>query len=149
MTASDFLYRLPLIAFSLVGLYSCLSFGSEFLGKYIKPLAKFKPIELVCNDGTCIKLEHTRWAHVFGVPNWWFGTVFYFLTLLAALWTNVWVVSFAIMGSIGAICLSVVLIYGLAIKLKTVCHLCYVAHAANLGIFIVWLIAIFQATKPA
>jgi len=149
MTAYEILLRLTFILLSLLGLYTCVSFGSEKLGRFIKPLANFKPVEVVCGDGSCIKLEDTWWAHIVGVPNWWFGIAFYLLTLLCALWTNVWVISFGIVASTTAIFFSLFLIYGLVFKLKTVCRLCYIAHATNAAIFITWVVAIWQASKIA
>jgi uncharacterized membrane protein len=146
MTAYEVILRLTLVALSLAGLYSCFCFARSFLGKYIKKLAEAKPVEVVCHDGTCMMLDQTRWSRLLWVPNWWFGTLFYLLTLLSALWPNIWVITFALLGTLGAVIFSIILIYGLLFRLKAVCMLCYVAHAVNFALLIVWFVAIWQAT---
>jgi uncharacterized membrane protein len=146
MKAYDIILRVTLVIVSGIGLYSCFCFAQEYLAKYLPSLKKVKPVEAVCKDGSCIMLEKTHWGRLLGVPNWWLGTVFYILVILSTIWTNMWIITFAILGTLGACLFSVILIYGLVFKLKAFCKMCYIAHAANFAIFILWVIAVWQAT---
>ena len=146
MNASEILFRVTLAALSLVGLYTCFCFAKETLARFIKPLADSKPLEAVCKDGSCLIIAHTRWAKLLGVPNWWFGTAFYLLTIIVAIYANVWFVTFAILGSLGAAVVSLILIYGLAFQLKSFCRICYLAHAVNFAILICWAIGFWRFT---
>lgn len=148
MTAYDITLRITFIVLSLVGLYSCFCFARESLAKVFPFLDGGKPVEASCKNGSCILVSQTRWAKIFGVPNWWFGTAFYLVTILGTLWTNPWIISVAIMGALGACLFSLFLIYGLAFKLKAFCKMCYLAHAVNFALLITWFIAIWKATTP-
>lgn len=92
----------------------------------------------ICKDGSCINLMQTRWANIFGIPNWWFGMAFYGLTLLSAVWATMWVVTFAILGAIMAVAFSIVLIYGLLYRLRAYCSWCYLSHLVNFMILMLW-----------
>ena len=146
MTAYEIILRLSLILASLVGIYVCFCFAQGLLAKLVPKLGTVHSVVTLCKD---TPTELTKWDSLLGVPNWWLGSIFYILIILSTIWTNVWVVTFALLGTMGACVISLILIYGLIFSVKKFCKMCYLAHIANFAILILWIIAIWQATnKP-
>jgi uncharacterized membrane protein len=134
MTVSaDITLRILLALFSLVGLGDSLIFAYNAWRR--------QETEVACKDGTCIRLSKTPYAAViFKIPNWAFGILYYFLSFLAAVTTSTTLVALSLIGAVLSCLLSVLLIYSLVVKLKAVCKLCYLAHAMNFAILIVWVV---------
>lgn len=145
MDTYEILIRSSLSALSLLGLYSSWCFAKPHYDCWRqRPVSH---VEAVCNDRSCVVLENTRWGKLLGFPNWWLGFAFYAATLLAVAWTHPWLVAAAFLGAILAVTFSFILMYGLAVHLKAFCKFCYLAHFANFGILITWLLAVWQ--QPA
>ena len=106
------------------------------------------PLQVNCQDGTCIVLSRTPWARLAWLPNWVYGIGFYFLTILTSIWLTPVTFGLSLVGTVLSSVFSIVLIYALTVKLKAFCRLCYIAHAANFGIFLTWIV-VFIAAKGA
>jgi uncharacterized membrane protein len=141
MTLTDWAIRLSLIFFSGLGLWSCLYFAQEEFNVRKK---KTQHHEFTCADGSCIMLARTPWARIFGFPNWYMGIVYYVLVILAAVISNETLVALAMLGAAFSTIMSVVLMYGLAVKLRVFCKFCYLAHFANIAILFVWTFVLYS-----
>lgn len=136
--SADMVFRVALGLVALVGLADSLIFGVNTLRR--------KETEVPCKDGSCVMLSRTPYARVFfRIPNWVFGIVFYALTVWAAVTTTTGLVGWAIAGSFVAFVLTLYLVWSLAIKLKVVCKLCYLAHTVNTVLLALWVWAMTQA----
>ena len=145
ITWLDWSLRVLLLIFSGVGLWSCSVFAIE---QWRTKRGKGGPIELVCKDGSCLVLSRTRWAHMFfGIPNWYFGFGFYIITIFTAIFLQDWLFYLDLAATAGAVLISLILIYGLLFKLKAFCKFCYIAHAANAGIALIWILTIALAWR--
>lgn len=123
MTSSSII----IIVLALCGLGTCYPF---FRGT----------MELVCADGSCVKLSRTPYYRMFGVPNWWLGIALYLLMIVAAL-THIRLLEYAsLFGAVCAVLMAFPLIYSLVKILKTVCVACYLAHATNLLLLVAWIV---------
>jgi uncharacterized membrane protein len=100
-----------------------------------------KEIEVECRDGSCVRLSKTPYARVFfNIPNWAFGIAYYLLVLGTAIFAQPWMAGLALLGAFISTTLSLYLIWSLAVKLRAMCRLCYLAHAVNIGLMIVWIV---------
>ena len=147
--------RLLICVLSLIGLADSLYFTFAYYGRIRK--ARWVPEILCAREGaSCVTVLQTPYARVFGVPNSLLGIVYY-LVLLAAMMENYffrerWYVHFTyfvippvkgslILISAGATVLGFYLIYALRRKLHVNCPLCYTAHAINVAIFVLFVLA--------
>jgi uncharacterized membrane protein len=87
-------------------------------------------------------------AHVFGLPNFVLGLVFYSLIIAAAATDSVkppdFLFDLIVSIAIFTVLFAVYLIHSLTVKLKTKCVLCYIAHIINTGIAIILLLIKFD-----
>jgi uncharacterized membrane protein len=133
----DLILRLALALLAAIGLADSLVFALNAL--------RHREVEVSCRDGSCVRLSKLPYARVFfGMPNWAFGIVFYWLVIFAAFTTNASLVGLALLGSFIAFLLTIYLVWALAIKLKVICRLCYLAHAVNASLFVLWIIILLQ-----
>ncbi|HSI20234.1 MAG TPA: vitamin K epoxide reductase family protein [Verrucomicrobiae bacterium] len=135
MTATaDIVFRVLMAGVAAVGLGDSLIFAYNAWHN--------KETEVTCKDGSCVRLSKTPYARVFfNIPNWAFGIPYYAITVLAAIIAKPWIVAPAALGAIISTLLSFYLIYTLVIKLKVICRLCYLAHAVNIVLFAMWIVA--------
>ena len=137
-----FLLNTSLAVFAIVGFVCC----GLFYEQSIDAKKRHLDTHLVCNDRSCSLLLETKYYHIFYVPNWWYGIVFYSIVLITALSANPLVALLAIMGAVSSSCVSIFLIWALFFKLKTVCNVCYTAHTAN-ALILITLIARYLISR--
>lgn len=131
MTVYDISLQGIIGALGLAGLANAVMFARGVISK--------TEGDITCKDGTCIKLSKTPYYRVFWVPNWVLGIPYYVVTILAALTSNSTLVVLATLGAIITFFLTFYLVWALAVKLRVICPLCYVAHGINVVLFIVWM----------
>lgn len=141
MTLTDWVIRLSLILLSSLGLWSCLFFARE---EFMVKKGKGSHHEFTCADGSCIMLARTRWARIFGFPNWYLGIAYYILVILAAVISNEILVMLALIGSALSTITSIILMYSLSMVLRVFCKMCYLAHFANIAILFVWTFVLYS-----
>jgi uncharacterized membrane protein len=125
-----------LAAFGIIGIVCCALFYEQSRDVHKRHQDK----HVVCDDNSCSLLLESRYYHLFVVPNWWYGTAFYGIVLIASFSRNPVIDLLAFAGSVASCVVSIYLIWALVFKLKTVCRVCYTAHAANLLILISLLV---------
>ena len=145
--------RLFIALLSLGGLADALYFTFAYYGRIRK--ARWVP-EIFCarEDSSCVTVVRTPYARVFGVPNSLLGIVYYALLM-------VWIMfvprhmsisghvlrPFETLGllllgaSLCTVVLGFYLIYALRRILHTHCPLCYAAHAINIVLFVLLILA--------
>ena len=146
-----------IFALAVAGLAISLYFMFTYYGRVRN--ARWIP-SVVCArpDSVCVKLVHTPYAHLLGVPNFLLGA-FYYLALIW--WTGAdspvgfefliedryrilriaWLL---ILAGLASVAFSAFLVYVLHWKLKARCPLCYTAHAVNVCLLI--LLVIYAAS---
>jgi uncharacterized membrane protein len=129
--AADTTYRIILALLALTGLGDSFIFAFNALRK--------RETEIVCRDGTCVRLSPYA-AVFFHIPNWIFGIIYYVLTLIAVITTDQNLILLSLVGVIVTSIFSTYLIHSLVVKLKVMCKLCYVAHAVNYALLLIWLL---------
>lgn len=150
----DLILRASVIALSLVGLADALYFTFAYYGSVRK--SRWVPEVLCAREGSsCVTVVRTPYGSVFGVPNSLLGIGYYALLLLWALaWHSV-AFSFRLGASFFSIALTdaliavsaltvplgFYLIYALRRILHIDCPLCYTAHAINLALLALLLVA--------
>ncbi len=119
----------------LIALYFTLVYR-----RLMPPDATFIPRVCRIESGACASLLSTPDAHLFKVPNFYPGLLFYAAVFTFAVspdWHNP-LHEFMIVASGIALLSSLYLSYSLFAKLKIVCVLCYTSHAINLLLFILF-----------
>jgi uncharacterized membrane protein len=146
--------RGAVIALSLVGLADALYFTFAYYGRVRK--SRWVP-EVLCarEESSCVTVVRTPYGSVFGVPNSLLGIIYYSLLLLWALaWQSAhitiqinmtsYLITFTgLLIAAGAVTvvLGFYLIFALRRILHTDCPFCYVAHAINLALLVLLVIA--------
>jgi uncharacterized membrane protein len=146
--------RGAVIALSLVGLADALYFTFAYYGRVWK--SRWVP-EVLCarEESSCVTVVRTPYGSVFGVPNSLLGIIYYSLLLLWALaWQSAhitiqinmtsYLITFTgLLIAAGAVTvvLGFYLIFALRRILHTDCPFCYVAHAINLALLVLLVIA--------
>lgn len=146
--------RALIILLSLVGLWDALYFTFAYYGRVKK--SRWVPEILCAREGSnCVTVVQTPYARVFGVPNSLLGAIYY-VTLIAwsifgvASGTDLYFhltdfilnpLSLFILASAITVVLGFYLIYSLIYKLHTHCPLCYTAHAINLALLVLLVLA--------
>ena len=120
--------RLLLLVTALAGGYSCASIALEGRALFGVQIEK---LPFICTSNTCSKLAASRFSHILGVPNWWFGSVYYLFIALVVISHSPQLYITAIAATVAACIMSLVLIWALQVKLQIVCRVCYLAHAVN------------------
>jgi len=129
---------IPLIAISCyIGLVISLYFTAIYKG-WMKGISFLVPKE-VCSKNTCVEILKTKFAHLFVIPNFYLGIIYYLFILISlqiflpfpdlilyAILVIVWFV----------VLISVYLAYSLIFILKTNCTLCFASHLLNIVIAI-------------
>jgi uncharacterized membrane protein len=142
-----------ILALSLAGLVISLYFILAFYGR-VKH-SRWVPEILCAREGsTCVTVMRTPYARVFGVPNSLLGITYYLAVILeigSGLFVPnrfhggcefIWPHQNILPASFITVVLGFYLVYALRRKLHVNCPLCYIAHAINLAIFVLLLIAI-------
>jgi len=87
-------------------------------------------------SGTCKTVLETRYSGVLGVPNSFFGLLFYALVAVVCLvsWRtgSPSLVPYAFVASMLALLVSIYLAHALVYRLRMPCRLCFLSHAINL-----------------
>jgi uncharacterized membrane protein len=146
--------RGAVIALSLVGLADALYFTFAYYGRVRK--SRWVP-EVLCarEESSCVTVVRTPYGSVFGVPNSLLGIIYYSLLLLWALaWQSAhitiqinmtsYLITFTgLLIAAGAVTvvLGFYLIFALRRILHTDCPFCYVAHAINLALLVLLVVA--------
>jgi uncharacterized membrane protein len=145
--------RLFIVLLSLVGLADSLYFPFAYYGRIRK--ARWVPETFCAREGSsCVTVVRTPYARVFGIPNSLLG-ILYYVALLA--WIGFAPRHLNISGHIfrpfetvglwllGASLLTVLLGFYLVYALRRVlgvhCPLCYAAHAINVALFVLLILA--------
>jgi uncharacterized membrane protein len=146
--------RFAIAVLSGVGLWDALYFTFAYYGRVKK--ARWVPAILCARDGSnCVTVVQTRYARLLWVPNSLLGVVYYLLLIFwATAGQSVALVlpagmreytlslsGLLIAASVAAVAMGFYLIYSLLKKLHTHCPLCYTAHAINLTILVLLLLA--------
>jgi uncharacterized membrane protein len=131
-------HNLLILFFSGMGFLISLYFTFVFYG-LMKPDAAFVPRFCRLDERTCQYLMGTRNARVLGARNFVLGLLYYvsFPVYLSSggLQSSV-PLGIVMFVSMFTVLMSAYLAYGLFVKLKTHCVLCYTSHACNLLIFL-------------
>jgi uncharacterized membrane protein len=146
--------RGAVIVLSLVGLADALYFTFAYYGRVRK--SRWVP-EVLCarEESSCVTVVRTAYGSVFGVPNSLLGIIYYSLLLLWALaWQSAhitiqinmtsYLITFTgLLIAAGAVTvvLGFYLIFALRRILHTDCPFCYVAHAINLALLVLLVVA--------
>jgi len=142
------------IALSLAGLADALYFTFAYYGRIKK--ARWVPQVLCAREGSsCVSVVRTAYGSVFGLPNSLLGIFYYALLLI---WTvtgpstafgfQLGMTSYSIMFTDLLIAVSAVtvvlgfyLVYALRRILRIDCPFCYAAHAVNLTLLVLLIVA--------
>lgn len=140
-----------IVALSLAGLILSLYFTFAYYGRVRK--WRWIPAILCPREGaSCLTVLRTPYARVLGVPNSVLGILYYLLVIAGALigfngpsryeggYPWVWPARFVLAASVATVLLGCYLIYALRRKLRVHCPLCYVAHAINTALLVLWLL---------
>jgi uncharacterized membrane protein len=137
---------------SLAGLALSLHFTFAYYGR-IKQSRWVPAILCAREDSSCVTVVQTPYARVFGVPNSLLGILYYagLIVWLSLPVEGMWSLPAGLLLTILAVApfvasaitvlLGFYLVYALRRKLHIDCPLCYTAHAINLAIFILLLVA--------
>jgi uncharacterized membrane protein len=139
-----------IIVLSLAGLADALYFTFAYYGGVRR--ARWVPEALCAHESSnCLAVVKTPYARVFGVPNSLLGVLYYLLLIAWAIGRQFLALEFRsyliIFGDLllGVSAVTVVLgfylIYALRRVLRTSCPLCYAAHAINVALAAVLIIA--------
>jgi len=146
--------RGAVIALSLAGLADALYFTFAYYGRIRK--ARWVPPVLCAREGSsCVTVVQTPYGSVFGVPNSLLGIVYYVLLLIWAVAGqsvafgfrlgmtsySITFVNLLIAASAATVALGFYLIYALRRILHTDCPFCYAAHAINLALLALLILA--------
>jgi len=146
--------RAAVIVLSLAGLADALYFTLAYYGRVRK--ARWAPPALCAREGSsCVAVVRTPYGSVFGVPNSLPGIVYYGLLLIWAvagqsvafgfrLGMTSYSITFTnllIAVSAATVALGFYLIYALRRILRTDCPFCYAAHAMNLALLVLLVVA--------
>jgi uncharacterized membrane protein len=145
--------RLLIIGLSLAGLAISLYFTFAYYGRVRK--SRWVPEILCAREGSsCVTVVQTPYARVIGVPNSLLGIVYYPVMMgwilvaphgeiwnrgvILPLSTFNWVLAALSAIPVGLGCY---LVYTLRWILRIDCPLCYAAHAINLALFVLLVVA--------
>lgn len=146
--------RGSVIVLSLLGLADALYFTFAYYGRVRK--SRWVPQVLCAREGSsCVTVVQTRYGSVFGVPNSLLGILYY---VLLAFWAVtgisarltiqinitpyvITLTDLLIAAGAGTVALGFYLIFALRRILHTDCPFCYAAHAINLLLLVLLVIA--------
>lgn len=142
------------IVLSVAGLADALYFTFAYYGRIRK--ARWVPKVLCAREGSsCITVVRTPYGSVFGVPNSLLGIVYYALLLVWAAgeqttafgfqvgmtFYSITFTDFLLAASAVTVALGFYLTYALWRILHTDCRFCYAAHAINLTLLVLLILA--------
>jgi uncharacterized membrane protein len=146
--------RGAVIALSLAGLADAFYFTVAYYGRVRK--SRWVPHVLCAREGSsCVTVVRTPYGSVFGVPNSLLGAVYYGLLILwavagqsASITVQIdmtsYIITFTgllIAASSVTVTLGFYLIFALRRILHTDCPFCYAAHAINLMLLVLLIVA--------
>ena len=144
--------RIAITALSLAGLVISIYFTFAYYGRVKK--SRWVPEILCAREGSnCVTVVQTPYARVFGVPNSLLGIIYYLLVVSDAIngfgipwyykggYQLIWPFQILIPASLATVLLGFYLIYALQRKLRINCALCYTAHAINLALLLLLIVA--------
>jgi uncharacterized membrane protein len=139
------LFRIIIFTVSAIGLYISAYFTLIYF-RLISPDRRLAPAWCRMDNNTCHYIVHTPQAHALGLPNSLYGT-FYFLFMVLYASLGTWYYSFSLEKAMvfftaAPFLMSIYLFYALRFQLKTHCVLCYISHAINLLLFLLFLFVI-------
>ena len=142
------------IALSVAGLADALYFTFAYYGRVKK--SRWVPEVLCAREGSsCLTVVQTPYGSVFGLPNSLLGTLYYLLLIAWALGGQSMELEFRLgmrsylmtfgdlllAASAVTVVLGFYLIFALRRILRSDCPLCYAAHAINLALLVLLIIA--------
>jgi vitamin-K-epoxide reductase (warfarin-sensitive) len=128
-------YRMLLVAFlAIIGLF--ISLYSYYIERLLKENINYKPICDISSRISCTKPLKSKYRNLFLLSNSLVGIIYYVAIVLLAL-LNLECMLFYL--SLAGIVASIVLIYILLVKIKSLCLVCFSIHAINALIFICML----------
>ncbi|HWG85512.1 MAG TPA: vitamin K epoxide reductase family protein [Deinococcales bacterium] len=108
--------------------------------RFVKPDAYWMPQVCRMDERSCGTVVHTRYGHLFLVPNGVWGVLWYALLLASELWGLTGTLRpLLLAGSALTVAAAVYLIWALDRKLGVFCVLCYASHGINALIFLLLL----------
>ncbi len=135
--------RAAIAVLALAGLWDALYFTFAYYGR-VKRM-RWVPAILCARDGSnCVTVVQTPYARVFGPPNSLFGVAYYLAVIAWALEPRLapaWFLGALIAASAASVLLAFYLIYALVARLRTHCPLCYTAHAINIALLAMLIMA--------
>lgn len=139
------LIRAIIFTASTIGLYISLYFTFIYY-RIISPDRRLVPAWCRMDNNTCHYIVHTPQAHALGLPNSLYG-IFYYLFMPSYAILGAWYYSFSlekamVFFSAAPFLMSIYLFYALRFQLKTHCVLCYISHAINFLLFLLFLLVI-------
>ncbi|MBI3789195.1 MAG: vitamin K epoxide reductase family protein [Ignavibacteriales bacterium] len=134
--------RIILTVLSCLGLFISIYFTLVY-NKLVKPNAYWLPKFCRLEDGACESILYTGDAHIFKVPNFYLGILFYIFMLIVALDETLFKALYiGVVAATGfTVVVGIYLMYSLLFKIRVNCLLCFISHAINLVLFITMLIA--------
>lgn len=129
--------RIALSTLSLLGFLISLYFTLVY-HKLMPSDSRFIPKFCRLDQSSCESILNTRDAHVFGVPNFYLGLVFYAGIILASILPELMQKAYIALAAASglSVAMGLFLSYSLTFRLKTRCLLCFTSHILNLLIFI-------------
>jgi uncharacterized membrane protein len=139
------LIRIIIAGASAIGLYISLYFTLVYF-RLVEPDQRFVPAWCRMDNNSCHVIVHSPQAHALGLPNSLYG-IFYYLFIASFALINDWYSSYPLQKtmvffSAAPMLMSIYLFIALRFQLKTHCILCYVSHAINLFLFLLFLLVI-------
>ncbi len=145
--------RLFIVLLSLAGLVDSLYFTFAYYGRIRK--ARWVPETFCAREGSnCVTVVRTPYARVFGIPNSLLGILYYVallvwigfaprhLNILGHIFRPFETVGLYLLGaSLLTVLLGFYLVYALRRVLGVHCPLCYAAHAINVALFVLLILA--------
>jgi len=132
-----------IIALCVVGLANAAYFTLIYYG-VLGPSPLVPSVLCRTEERSCTTVVQTPYARVFWLPNSLYGLFFYlFIGVVAWLTLRGLAAPLTKLLALGLTGLAVLfgfyLVYALLVKLKTPCPLCFLGHAINLMLFLLWL----------
>ena len=131
---------------ALAGAWISVYMAFAYYGKQpaLGIVARTMPAICRVSESACEIILRDASAKVLGLPNFYFGLVYYVLILITLLthnWVLLWMVRWA---AVMTLMMSAYLVYVLTFKIKRSCVLCYAAHTINATLsLLVWNIPDF------
>lgn len=133
-----------ILVFAVVGFLDSLYFVLVAY-RLMRPDPRWLPPVCRMDEASCARIVDTREGRLFGVPNGLLGLAYYGLVAAAAtvaVATGRWIAcAFLVAFASLSMSTSVYLAWALIARLRVVCAFCFLAHALNLALLILIVVA--------